>query len=130
VDHWTTQIVKTKLIVKVENQSDEVSSTSRSKKAPSIASSRKTFKVRKLQHKKDSESATRSKMGDSMREKTDRKENINVSLYQTMNKSMIQFTNLIPLEVEPPREISEEERLLRDRKEKQLKVKELVPYLS
>jgi len=34
--------------------------------------------------------------------------------------------NLIPLDVEPPREVPEDERILRDRKEKQLKVKEVV----
>ena len=32
--------------------------------------------------------------------------------------------NLVPLETEPPREIPEEERLLRDRKERQLKLRE------
>ena len=123
MDHWATQIVRTRLVVKVENQSDDISATSRSKRAQSIASSRKTFQVRKLQQKKDSDS--RSKMGDSVREKTDRKEN--VSLFQTMNKSMTQaLANLVPLDVEPPREITEEERLLRERKEKQLKVRELV----
>jgi hypothetical protein len=36
---------------------------------------------------------------------------------------------LIPLDVEPPREIPEEERLLRDRKDKQLKMRELVTWL-
>ena len=121
-DRWATQSVRTKLAVRVENQSDGVSSTSRSRRAPSVASSRKTFKVRKLQQKKDSD--TRSKLGDSMREKTDR----NASLFgQTANKSMTQtLASLVPLEVEPPREVPEEERLLRERKEKQLKVRELV----
>ena len=59
-----------------------------------------------------------------MREKTDR----NASLFgQTANKSMTQtLASLVPLEVEPPREVPEEERLLRERKEKQLKVRELV----
>ena len=33
---------------------------------------------------------------------------------------------MIPLEVEPPRVISDEEKILRDRKEKQLKMKEHV----
>jgi hypothetical protein len=34
--------------------------------------------------------------------------------------------NLIPLDVDPPREIPDQEKILRDRKEKQLKMKELV----
>lgn len=33
---------------------------------------------------------------------------------------------LVPLEVDPPRDIPDSEKILRDRKEKQLKMKELV----
>jgi hypothetical protein len=47
MDHWGTKIVKTKQVVKVENQIDDAPSSARSRRAPSIASSRKTFKSRK-----------------------------------------------------------------------------------
>lgn len=35
---------------------------------------------------------------------------------------------MVPLEVEPPRDIPDDERIMRDRKERQLKIKENVRY--
>ena len=47
IDHWATKIVKSKQVVKVDNQIDDAPSSSRSRRAPSIASSRRTVKMRK-----------------------------------------------------------------------------------
>ncbi len=66
-------------------------------------------------------------MGDSVRERSDRKENQgSISLMPRTDGGKNEGLNLIPLEVEPPREITDEERQLRERKEKQQKMKELV----
>jgi len=61
--------------------------------------------MRQIQTRKDSE--VKSKLGDSMRERSDRKEIVNISIPNTTQNTNL---NLIPLEVEPPREITEEER--------------------
>ncbi|CDW71484.1 UNKNOWN [Stylonychia lemnae] len=128
VDHWATKIVKTKQIVKVENQIDDAQSSSRSKRALSIASSRKnTVKVRKITANRNDQDQ-KSRLGDSMRERSERKENqnINVNLSSQNTLANNQNTyNLIPLDVDPPREIPDQEKILRDRKERQLKMKEL-----
>ncbi len=50
---------------------------------------------------------------------------MNITIEST-NTMLMKNLNYVALEVEPPREISEEEKHLRDRKEKQMKMKELV----
>ncbi len=102
----------------MENQIEDAASSSRSKKAPSIASSRKTMKIRKIQKTQDD---LRSRAGgDSNRDKSERKENINanLSLNAISQNSQQQQLNIIPLYVEPEREIPDDERIMRDRKER------------
>jgi hypothetical protein len=78
--------------VKVENQIDDAISSNRSKRALSIASSRKTFKMRNQRTvggaalnggKIDSD--TKSKQGDSVRDKNEKKENISISIRDTIS---------------------------------------------
>lgn len=59
-------------------------------------------------------------------EKSERKENLNLNITQNQSFKQDQNVQLIALDVPPPREVPDDERILRDRKDKQLKVKEAV----
>jgi nitrogen fixation-related uncharacterized protein len=98
---------------------DDAPSSTRSKKALSIASSRKTVKLRKSKQFDD----LRSRQGgESNRDRSERKENMN-NVNQSLNaisqtSNLPPPINIIPLEIEAIREIPDDERILRDRKER------------
>lgn len=91
--------MRTKEVVKVENQMDEAPSSGRSKRAPSIASSRKTNTL-KLRSQKTvlapgSSSALiarmdteqKSRQGDSVRG-SERKENLNIQVKESVHSGI------------------------------------------
>ncbi len=112
--------------MKVENNIDDPPSSARSRKAPSVASSRRGLKIRKIGGGK-TDSDTKSFVN-SFAEKKENQNNLNSVLNKTEDASIVEAKNLnyYPLDVPPPRVIPDDERYMREKKEKQTKLREVV----